>query len=779
MPTEQEGQRVFLTTAVGDVVKSSALPLLQIEHINRLIADHLAELRKSGKFVNVKHNGDGFTLFSLDPIAVTESVLRIRHQFRTHDWRSCGLEASPALRIGIDAGPATIGRPDEVGHEAIGDGIIMAARIEPVVTPDEIWCSEVVATLLRSDARLHLGTPKEITLPKNAGTCRVLALNWVHEVPTTSNVASPPKPAPPTFQTDQMPKIAGVPGISHDKIPLQLMAHGALDLVIAQLDASDIRAIGLGQHRPTAMHAIQALFDGIADADPLIESFVSFPTLIQFPEFAFDISEWEEIDKRIRAQSNGPLILIAGFGPSTGESLRQWTNAAGPTQRQIALTQGETLPKMKTYNGGWCWVHDPGLEPSTRCYLFLKNYLEQREEPHLVTEVGKSILALEFNDLLLLPGICADFICEEANSPRERMRQAIQAHGPGKTVLITASLLDKAPWHSLWTSRLDSMVQLGANIVVSACNWAIDQPQEMDGEDAWRTRTGVFTPRSHGPASVPKDPFIRRVETNALLGGVARRSEPSILFGRVEWPPYGSAIGRALWRAPYSYDMTAKVCLGSPSVPAPSAEAYEFRRFLRRRLKAEDRSGLDRLLTLEDEPLRRLLRAVLNGPTSTAATSWNFDDDQTDPRDLLKWASRAISLLSGTGEFDWCGCSDRDGQLDCMKTDANVLVWSGLEAPQMIQTLREWTLHPASHPPLIAVAHAVDGILDDGPVQHNAHTDITQAAPPGDLSGPAAGEDFTVVRRTRFAKIIRTGQIMRTDTPLTERLFKLREGVSK
>jgi hypothetical protein len=779
MPTELEGHRVFLTAAVGDVVKSSALLLPQIEHVNTLIADFLAELRKSGKFVNVKHNGDGFTLFSQDPVAVAESVLHIRHQFRTHDWQSCGLAASPALRIGIDAGIATIGRPDDVGYEAIGDGIIKAARIEPVVTPDEIWCSEVAAASLRSDSRLHLGTRKEITLPKGAGTRCVLALNWVHEVSTTSNVTSPPRPAPLPLPTDQALKIAGVPGVSHYNVPLQLMAHGVLDLVIAQLDATDISSIGLGQHRPTAMHAIQALFDGIADADPLIESFASFPTLIQFPEFAFDISEWEEIDKRIRAQTNGPLILIAGFGPSTGESLRQWANATGPTQRQIALAQGETLPKMKTYNGGWCWVHNPTLEPSTRCYLFLKNYLEQREEPHLVTEVGKSILALEFDDLLLLPGICADFICEEANNPRERMRQAIQAHGRGKTVLITASLLDKTPWHSLWTSRLDSMVQLGANIVVSACNWAIDQPQEMDDEDAWRTRTGVFTARSYGPASEPEDPFIRRVKTNALLGGVARRSEPSILFGRVEWPPYGSATGRALWRNPYSYDTTAKVCHDSSSVPAPSAEAYEFRRFLRRRLKAEDRSGLDRLLTLEDEALRRLLRAVLNGPTSTAATSWNFDDDQTDPQDLLRWASRAMSLLSGTREFDWCGCADHDGQLDCTETAANILVWSGREGPQMIQRLREWTLHPASHPPLIAVAHAVDGTLDDGPVQHNAHTDITQTAPLIDLSGPSAGEDFTAVRPTRYAKIIRTGQIMRTDLPLTERLFKLREGVSK
>lgn len=777
MPTEQEGQRVFLTTAVGDVVKSSALLQAQKERINGLIADCLAKLRETRKFVNVKHNGDGFTLFSQDPMAVAEAALHIRHQFRTHDWQSCGLEAQPTLRIGINAGIATIGKFDGVGHEATGEGIITAARIEPTVKPDEIWCSETVASALRSDARFGLGSPMEITLPKGAGACRVASLNWAHEHSTATKVSSPPPPAPPTVKAIHPEGDIGIPGVSHCKIPLRLGAHTPLDLVLVQLDAADMDSIVLDQTRPTAMLAIRSIFDSI---DPLIDNYVSCPALIHFPELAFDISEWDAIDTRIRTRTSGPLILIAGFGPATGASLEQWKAASGPTQRTLCLAEGETLANMKTYNGGWCWVHDPRSEPTTRCYLFLKNFLEQRIEPYIVTEIGKSILALEFEDLLLLPGICADFICEAPNNPQERMRKAIEAHGQGKAVLMTASLLDKAPWNSFWTSRLDSMVQLGAKVVVSVCNWAIDLPCNDDGDDMWRSRTGVFTARGHKPVFDAKLPFVRKVETAALLGGVARRSVPSILFGQIKWPSYGPTTGLALWRGDYSYDMATKVCHGSPSFPPPSVEAYEFHRFLRRRLTCEtpeDQSGLATLLALDDELLQRLLKAALNGPPSAEIASWGFDDDQTDPQDLLKWASQAICLLSGTGEFDWCGCADHDGQLNCGKTDANVMVWSGMDGPKMTQALREWTLRPSIHPPLIAVAHAEDGLLDEGPVRHNGHTDITLTAPSGNLAGPSRGEDFTEVRPPRYAKIIRTGWIVKKTTPLADRLSRLRDGV--
>lgn len=758
------GATVHLTAAVGDVVKSTALLPGQKAEVNRLIAEFVREVRGAPDVLHAKHNGDGFIIYGLNALKVVEAALQARHKFRTTDWARWGLASSPQLRIGVDGGTGTIGDHDGLGYEASGEGIERAARLEPVTDPDAIWCSETVLESLSAAGKI-CGTPlNEKVLAKGAGRRRVVSLAWCHEAPVAvppNPVISPPDPA----QHANSP----VAGVSRQEVPLRLFSNGTVSLVQVQLSPPP-EPLQEGVGRPEAMAAVRALFNGVNGSDPALDA-VTGPHLIHFPELAFDVGEWRELDEQVRAR-NEPLVLITGFGPASGRAITDWSRETTGTQRVLCLAENERLGTAGIYNGGWCWVHSPGGASPTYCFCFLKNYRDQRIETSMVTQEGRTVLALHLQDLILLPAICADLLSEHDNNPQARFARVIDAE-PSRPVLVTGNLWEAAPWHQIWTSRLDQLVKTGAEVVVALTNRAIDSPRLDDTEDAWRARTGVYMAKSPHDPRILVGPFSRQVETPTLTGGVARRSTPSILFGRLGRPPYGPTTGRHLWEVTDCLDLATGQLLSA----ARDGEylPYEFVRFLDRHMQlptSQQNTAITEIKNGHGLKAELLAGTCLHGlgPKGTFPNPpWDCDKRPNDPDEHLQRSAKALCYLAGSERITWCDAPGKEGQLDCTDVAANILVWSGDRGKSMSQKLRDWTFRTDPHPPLIAVAYAKDGLLDSGPVVPNRHTDWPSA--------PAEPGDIAAERGYRFAKVVRMAEVMDDQIDDAERHRLLCQGL--
>jgi hypothetical protein len=146
------------------------------------------------------------------------------------------------------------------------------------------------------------------------------------------------------------------------------------------------------------------------------------PSVLLCPEYAFGLGDFAVMDGAIRDWSS-PLILICGFGAVEGDVLNDWlADNSGATTKMAGWTQHGGPATQRTYNGGWVWIHLPGV--STRCIVFLKNFPEARHEVCLLErfDVGRDIVAIRCNDLVIFPQICADLICATNACPVDRLR---------------------------------------------------------------------------------------------------------------------------------------------------------------------------------------------------------------------------------------------------------------------------------------------------------------------------------------------------------------------
>lgn len=567
-----------------------------------------------------------------------------------------------------------------------------------------------------------------------------------------------------------------VEGSDRYEIPMRLLSNGALSLVMVQTAPLSSEQLREGGDRPAALAAVHALFDhdDASGAESELDSLAPpDPLLIVFPEFSFGFNHWHDLDERIRKRPE-KIIVIAGFGPVKGKAIREWTE--DPRVETERLGPNETLRSGRSYNGGWCWVHDPSDTGRTQCFCFLKNCREQSVEPQHVTEEGRSVLALRFDDMLLLPAICADLVSNREGNPQERFREIARSEADEPRVLVVGSLYDPSPWNSIWNARLNYLVQSIPNVVVALVNCAFDVPRSQDEEDCWRTRTGVYMDRRYR-ASLPSEserrPFIRTQETDALVGGVVRHSQPSILFGRVVWPPYGPTTARWLWEVSHRLDLVTMV--SEDITECPSLLDYEFPRFLRRHMQpgtSQQEAAVREIsdgVGISSESITGTCLHGLGAKASPPTEPWGFDNQPTDPKELLKRSTKALCQLAGSDQTVWCVDPSLEGLLSCTETGANILIWSGEKGKVMRQQLRSWAACTDSHPPLIAVAHADDGGLYPELVRPDRHTDF--AAPPEE------SDDIGQAHGTRFAKFIPIAEVLDDEQDDDQRFDALREDV--
>ncbi|MCC7261612.1 MAG: adenylate/guanylate cyclase domain-containing protein [Candidatus Latescibacteria bacterium] len=139
--------------------------------------------------------GDAFFICSYDPMDAAEIALDLRDYYRNQNWRRLGFPEPLSIRIGLHAARATIILDGENVRDIVGVSVNTAARIEPVVEENQVYCSDIFRQHLSQDPNTEFKTEQlgEIELAKQFGKMLLHRLMRSYEAAQT---APAPAPAP-------------------------------------------------------------------------------------------------------------------------------------------------------------------------------------------------------------------------------------------------------------------------------------------------------------------------------------------------------------------------------------------------------------------------------------------------------------------------------------------------------------------------------------------------------------------------------------------------------
>jgi len=123
--------------------------------------------------------------------------LDLRDLFRNTNWEENGLHTDLAARLGLHGGSVWVGDDPLQGRTGIaGHNVNLAARIEPVAQPNEVWMSSSAEALLAEerDSKLAWDDLGDRPLAKQWGSRRLFRLRRNHE--------------PQNLQIDDLEKVA-------------------------------------------------------------------------------------------------------------------------------------------------------------------------------------------------------------------------------------------------------------------------------------------------------------------------------------------------------------------------------------------------------------------------------------------------------------------------------------------------------------------------------------------------------------------------------------------
>jgi len=277
-------------------------------------------------------------------------------------------------------------------------------------------------------------------------------------------------------------------------------------------------------------HVTRLFFSNEEDEGILAEEFAGYSALVLAPELAFGSPDFDTLDNLIKSYK-GNIIFICGFGFSDGSALRNITSKS-----HVEGIWNSKLNDKKRYNGGWVWVKTGN---SIKCYIFLKNYLEQTSELTVGNlKTGDQILRLDGNDIIIFPLICADLISNEISSPRNRIVNLLNSEGTGnKKLLITGSLLNTNSSSGYWKQAIGDLLDQtkASRARLLLCNCINPKPEKAEEKDKWRCLSGVFQHREGCKAPSKALPNIRYVDDTKFAGLVLRNTVISSAFGRLRW----------------------------------------------------------------------------------------------------------------------------------------------------------------------------------------------------------------------------------------------------
>lgn len=115
--------------------------------------------------------GDAFFICSYDPVDMANIALDIRDKFRNTNWKRLGFPENLRVRIGLHTEKVNISFDGDIVKNVSGYHVTSTARIEPIVAPNHIYCSEFFYKHIVGEKNINfkfvsLGTKK---LAKNFG----------------------------------------------------------------------------------------------------------------------------------------------------------------------------------------------------------------------------------------------------------------------------------------------------------------------------------------------------------------------------------------------------------------------------------------------------------------------------------------------------------------------------------------------------------------------------------------------------------------------------------
>lgn len=134
--------------------------------------------------------GDGIIAVSDNPVKLARLSLALRDYFRVTNFEEKSLPNTLQARISLHAGPVFIGfDPIRKSQGVIGSEVNLAARVEPVIVPGEVWTTEAFAHMIsnhESAEKLAFDDLGPRQLAKNHGSKRLLRLRRTDETAALS-----------------------------------------------------------------------------------------------------------------------------------------------------------------------------------------------------------------------------------------------------------------------------------------------------------------------------------------------------------------------------------------------------------------------------------------------------------------------------------------------------------------------------------------------------------------------------------------------------------------
>lgn len=125
--------------------------------------------------------GDCLFLVFSSVADAAEFALELRDRFNNENWSHLELPESLSIRIALHAGPVFQAEDPIIQKpNFFGSHVNKAARMEPIVEPGHIYCSEAMAALLTAQS-IHSISSKYVgryELAKQYGQAEVYELNW-------------------------------------------------------------------------------------------------------------------------------------------------------------------------------------------------------------------------------------------------------------------------------------------------------------------------------------------------------------------------------------------------------------------------------------------------------------------------------------------------------------------------------------------------------------------------------------------------------------------------
>lgn len=574
-----------------------------------------------------------------------------------------------------------------------------------------------------------------------------------------------------------------------------ILENKKLDLCLLQTPPPDFQLVKGDGSRSSSVRVVQELFCGGGEhAQPILNEVLprTNMSLVLMPEYAFGHADWDDLDSAVRS-SQSPVILIAGFGATKGEALRRWKDSPGETSRHWAW-DGE-ISNVKLVNGGWCWVHQPGIR--TDCIVWMKNVAEQRNEAVAFQNMqfGREVVHLKFNDLSVFPVICADLLdsVSSPDSTQNKIRRAIENdHRPGVPVLVTGSLWQSG-YNRNWEVAIGDILRHVFKErpgVLTLCNIAHDKPYGSENEDKWRSMSGVFVSYADLPRCQQHLNAGRALETANISGVVVRDSKACLVAGKLSWRPFPPVVGQFLWHTDSLCHIT-KAGIDLVSWVNNTTIRLEVVRNFQRFPSQKDwdprvARGLSELTAKVSEFSERLLEnlvsRILEGTTGDLIT----EPDLLHGNESYHEGIYAIAALKTLDDYDWLMDESQDGHLVASGV-TNLLVWSERKRTYRFvrKRIEEWLSEPNCHPNLIIFGSAA-GQADEGEIFVSARSDICTPAfniPGLDaelLEGGDSITEYKVIRRAALFSIDKVSGMYKDFVPgeATERAGELQDVIS-